>query len=219
MMLVKNEAGEIIERKDIQVKALLTILISQTLDFFSIGKTMSDTQVAMTIDMILEDYSTYKPDYFILCFKRARKGQYGIAFDRIDGQIIFEWLAKFDAEYTAEIEQERLLEHKRMQRDIYLTPQEIEKNNPVPMPDYIKEDYVKAIIKPVVVSEKPALTTEQLIVKGFRDDFDRICEANGSKGDLFIHFYGTPGKSMTFQEYLEYRFLLLEHPHYYNQRF
>lgn len=206
------------EYGEVKVKALLMIMIDKTLNFFSVGKTMSDTQLAMTIDMILEDYSVYKPDYFQLCFKRAMKGNYGTTYDRVDGQIIFEWLRKFDAEYTAEIENERINQQKRITKDVYLTPEEIERDKPIPMPEETKELLKTLFVKPLPVKEiiEPQ---EHKLLKSFRADFDKIIKDNDQNDTEFVHFHGTPGKSMNFREYLEYRVNLLEKPNFYKKRF
>ena len=63
--------------------------------FFNVGKMINDTQAAQTADLIIDEYYFLKPDDFKLCFTRAKKGYYGKVFDRIDGQVIFEWLNQY----------------------------------------------------------------------------------------------------------------------------
>lgn len=70
-------------------------ILNDLLDFFSIGKTIGAIQVAATADLIIEEYYFLKPDDFKLCFNRAKKGYYGKVYDRIDGQVIFEWLNRY----------------------------------------------------------------------------------------------------------------------------
>ena len=74
------------------LRAFMVKILNDILDFFSIGKTMGAVQVATTADLIIEEYYFLKPDDFKLCFNRAKKGYYGKVYDRIDGQVIFEWL-------------------------------------------------------------------------------------------------------------------------------
>ena len=50
---------------------------------------MSDTQVAMTVDLIIEEYPYMKTDDFKLCFKNAMKMKYGESYNRIDGQLLW----------------------------------------------------------------------------------------------------------------------------------
>lgn len=158
---MSNESGEI------KVKALLSILLIDTLDFFNLGNTMNDRQIAQTVDLILEDYSVYKIDYFSLCFKRAKKGFYGKQYNRIDGEIIFEWLRLFDVEYTNEIEKERIKEKKRIERDT-------EKIELAPMPDNVKELMNGLGKTQEIKSIHIERTPEQIIVDGFIKDFDQL---------------------------------------------
>jgi predicted RNA-binding protein Jag len=116
-------------------RALLVILLNDLVGFFNIGKTMSDVQIASTADLILEDFKLLKPDDFVLCFKRAKKGYYGKVYDRLDGQVIIEWLSQYECERNAEIEQFRAKEKRELEKG--LSNQNDEKA--IPMPDYVKE--------------------------------------------------------------------------------
>lgn len=84
--LINKEFGEQ------HLRAFMVKVLNDILDFFSIGRTMGAIQVATTADLIIEEYYFLKPDDFKLCFNRAKKGYYGKVYDRIDGQVIFEWL-------------------------------------------------------------------------------------------------------------------------------
>lgn len=81
-----------------QARAVLVILIADALEFFNVGNTMTDTQVAMTVDLIIEEYPYMKTDDFKLCFKNAMKMKYGESYNRIDGQIIMSWLRAYNKE-------------------------------------------------------------------------------------------------------------------------
>ena len=54
-----------------QARAVLVILIADALEFFNVGNPMSATQVATTVDLIIEEYPYMKTDDFKLCFKNA----------------------------------------------------------------------------------------------------------------------------------------------------
>ena len=56
---------------------------------------MSATQVATTVDLIIEEYPYMKTDDFKLCFKNAMKMKYGENYNRIDGSIIMGWLREY----------------------------------------------------------------------------------------------------------------------------
>ena len=84
-----------------QARAILVILIADALAFFNVVNTMSDTQVAMTVDLIIEEYPYMKTDDFKLCFKNAMKMKYGESYNRIDGQVIMGWLREYNKERCA----------------------------------------------------------------------------------------------------------------------
>lgn len=91
---IKNTTSEI------KLRALLYIAICEVCDFFNVGKNMSDTQIALTADLIIESYWYMKLEEIKYCFRRAMKREK--LFDRIDGNIILGWLKEYDTERTEE---------------------------------------------------------------------------------------------------------------------
>ena len=77
------------------MRAFMVKVLNDLLDFFNVGKNMGAIQVASTADLIIEEFYFLKPDDFKLCFNRAKKGYYGKVYDRIDGQVILEWLSTY----------------------------------------------------------------------------------------------------------------------------
>lgn len=65
---------------------------------------MGAVQMAQTADLIIDEYFFLKPDDFKLCFSNAKKGIYGKVYDRIDGQVIFEWLNAYNRDRALEAE-------------------------------------------------------------------------------------------------------------------
>lgn len=90
-----NKCGET------KARAAIVYLLADTLEFFNATETMSDIQVAMTVDLIIEEYPYMKTDDFKLCFKNAMKMKYGKIYNRIDGQIIMSWLRDYNKERCA----------------------------------------------------------------------------------------------------------------------
>lgn len=198
---------------ELKAKAILTNLIIETLDFFSVTNSMSDSQIAITVNLIMEDYSLYKPDFFILCFNNSKKGKYGKSYNRIDGQIIFEWIALCDADFTAEVEHQRINEKKRHERiDIGIpdpiTSKQIllsdEHNKPVPMPEYVKETIHKLSTKNILPPREIEVTEQQKLINSYVDDFNKIFDEqdDGKGGKKFIEF---DHRMMDVAEYIEYR--------------
>lgn len=91
---IKNEASET------DARALLYIAICEVCDFFNVGKNMNDTQIAVTVDLILESFWYLRLEEIKFCFRRAMKREK--LFDRLDGNIIIGWLRDYDAERTEE---------------------------------------------------------------------------------------------------------------------
>lgn len=102
---LKKELG------DMHTKAILTIIIDDLINFFSIGKSMGADQIAQTIQLIQEEYFMLKPEDFKLCFNNAKKGKYGKVYDRLDGQIILEWISKYQADRFSHSEQKSIQRH------------------------------------------------------------------------------------------------------------
>ncbi|QNL41381.1 hypothetical protein DW206_22780 [Bacteroides ovatus] len=73
---------------------------------------MSDIQVAMTVDLIMEEYPYFKMDDLKLCFKNAMKMKYGRIYNRIDGQVIMSWLREYNKERCAAADTQSWNEHK-----------------------------------------------------------------------------------------------------------
>ena len=89
-----------------QLKAALVFPIVDLLDFFNVPS-MSDRQIAQTINLIIETYPYLKMDDIVLCFKKVKKGSYDSAktnesyervYNRIDGRMIMDWLKRYDSE-------------------------------------------------------------------------------------------------------------------------
>lgn len=91
---IKNEASET------DARALLYIAVCEVCDFFNVGKNMNDTQIGVTVDLILELFWYFKLEEVKYCFRRAMAR--GKLFDRLDGNIIIGWLREYDAERTEE---------------------------------------------------------------------------------------------------------------------
>lgn len=82
------------------VRALLSIAICEVCDFFNVGKNMNDAQIALTVDLIIEQFWYFKLEEIKYCFRRAMMREK--LFDRLDGNIIIGWLREYDTERTEE---------------------------------------------------------------------------------------------------------------------
>ena len=74
----------------------MSIWFEGFVNFYSTNGTMDGIQILDTIALIREEYPHYKPEDFKLFFKMAKKGYFGQVFGRMDGEVIMNWLAKYD---------------------------------------------------------------------------------------------------------------------------
>lgn len=81
---------------DLKVKALLSIMIIDLLDFFSVGKSMGEQQIAYTVTLIQSDYYYFTVEDFKVFFDNCKRGKYGVIYGRIDGNVILGWLEHYD---------------------------------------------------------------------------------------------------------------------------
>lgn len=91
---------------------MVSYLLAEALEFFNVRETMNDRQVALTVDLILEEYPYLKTDDLKLCLRRAMKLCYGELYNRIDGQVILGWLRAYNRERCAEADRQSYNEHK-----------------------------------------------------------------------------------------------------------
>ena len=63
--------------------------------YFNLQQPMNAQQLALTAELMLEDYYYLRVDELQVCFRMAMKGEFGPVYNRIDGQIFFEWIRKF----------------------------------------------------------------------------------------------------------------------------
>lgn len=99
-------------------RAAVVLLLADALEFFNATETMSDIQVAMTVDLIMEEYPYFKMDDLKLCFKNAMKMKYGRIYNRIDGQVIMSWFRDYNKERCAAADNQSWNEHKAYKAEI-----------------------------------------------------------------------------------------------------
>jgi len=56
---------------------------------------MTPQQLMLTAELIMEEYYYLRVEEFRICFRMAMKGEYGPVYNRIDGQVFFEWIRKY----------------------------------------------------------------------------------------------------------------------------
>ena len=107
LVTVAMELGET------HARAIVVILLSEVVDFFNASNTMNDSQVAMTTDLIIEEYPYFKIDDLKLAFRNAMKGRYGEIYNRLDGSVIMRWLEQYNQERCTKADIASYNEHKK----------------------------------------------------------------------------------------------------------
>ena len=85
-------------RKDKNQQATVNIMVAMMdmcQQYFNLQQPMNAQQLALTAELMLEDYYYLRVDELQVCFRMAMKGEFGSVYNRIDGQIFFEWIRKF----------------------------------------------------------------------------------------------------------------------------
>ena len=80
----------------VKMIALMVKWINSFVNFYSSNGTMDAYQIGDTISLIREEYPHYTPMDFKLFFKMAKKGYFGQIYGRMDGEVIMQWLRKYD---------------------------------------------------------------------------------------------------------------------------
>jgi len=85
-------------RKNKNQQATVNIMVAMMdmcQQYFNLQQPMNAQQLALTAELMLEDYYYLRVDELQVCFRMAMKGEFGPVYNRIDGQIFFEWIRKF----------------------------------------------------------------------------------------------------------------------------
>lgn len=104
-----------IARYDNKLKAVYCCIIHITaaVDYFNVAGNMNARQIEEAATLLYGAYRTLTIDDIVLCFNRAKMGNYGKIFDRLDGSIILDWFRQYQAERNDEIEAAVIREHQQ----------------------------------------------------------------------------------------------------------
>lgn len=174
--------------------------ISEVSVFFNVGKNLTPQQINSTIDLILNDNDCLNLSFedYKVCFEFAKKGHYGKAYDRIDGQIIFEWIYQYSTDKTNEYLRIKDFNEKQAQNQ-KIEPSEVNKEGQLKVVEVMRQ-----ALKSVEVSkvEKPIRekTENEKLIQRFLTQFQKIAIKRGLDSDTkYIFMYGKP---ITCEEYL-----------------
>lgn len=94
------QLSELKRKSPNQIRAVLIKFIEGSLEFFSFKRTdMSQQQIVMIVDGIMNKYFYLTIEDVCLCFKKAREdSSYRRFYGRVDGSVFMDWFAKYDKE-------------------------------------------------------------------------------------------------------------------------
>ena len=113
---IKRECGEM------KLQALMVKWMNSFLRFYSVNGAMDAVQVADTINLIIETYPHYKQEDFKLFFNMAKKGMFGQIYGRMDGEVVMNWLAKYDIHRDTVAQTDSINEAARFKERSPVTP-------------------------------------------------------------------------------------------------
>jgi len=76
------------------LKAVKTLIVALS-ESLNLTHNLNESQVVEITFLIAERYYYLKLEELVLVFKKAKMGEYGKAYNRLDIQIIFEWIDKY----------------------------------------------------------------------------------------------------------------------------
>lgn len=100
---------------EVVVKAFLHDELQRLRFFFSVGRGLTDEAIEELCELIIEEYYFFNLSDVKLVFKKAKKGNFGKSYDRVDGQIILEWFSAYNELRLSA--SERFEEQKRKERE------------------------------------------------------------------------------------------------------
>jgi hypothetical protein len=99
--LIRTEGEENI------LKTVIALIIYNS-EYFLVRNKMSDGQAIQIASLFIEHYGTESLEDLMLCLKYAKINRYGTSYNRLDGQIIFQWFQQYLDEKYQEVEKQRL---------------------------------------------------------------------------------------------------------------
>lgn len=88
-------------------------------EFLNVGKKMNDLQTQETAVLIMQQYHAVTIADINLIFKRAKLGQWGQIYDRLDGQVILSWFEQYFRQRCNACADKSILEADKYKNDVH----------------------------------------------------------------------------------------------------
>lgn len=158
-----------------QVAIALDIQLTRLVANLNLKWNVNDVQIKTIVEDLLDKYPAESLEDFILCFKKARQGEYGELI-RLDGPIIFNWMSQYlDEKYKA-IEEDLM-----KQKDEYY-------KNVIPDESAIErlEEWKQSINKQDGFKSVPQLTEDEIIAEGQEKPKRKVHPYNESEAQIML---------------------------------
>lgn len=182
--LIKQEGEEDV------MKTIIALVVFNS-EYFLVSNKMSDNQAIQIASLFMENYQHETIEDFMMCLKNAKLNKYGTSYNRLDGQVIFQWFQKYLDEKYQEVERLKRLERdKRMEETTQAIGgvgisilEQIKKHQPEPQPEFIQPNSEQQHWENFNQVIKRA-TIEQLIE--LKEDYVKHREAGNTTVERYI---------------------------------
>lgn len=107
------------------VQSVLIIMIAGLQRSFNVGNPMSEYQIRECCDLIREQYNYLTPADLKVFTAGVKSGKYGTSYNRIDTQVVMEWLQKYVQERFEAAEYYQNKAHKQLRASEVLSEEQI----------------------------------------------------------------------------------------------
>ncbi len=90
-----SQLSTIKKQDEAQMLIAVKNLVLSVAESLNLTQTINETQTLEIVFLIAEKYWSLKLEELVLIFKKAKMGDYGKTFNRLDVQIVFEWIEAY----------------------------------------------------------------------------------------------------------------------------
>jgi len=105
------------------VAQVLDIHLTRLVAQFNLNNNIQDHQIKTIVEDLIEKYPAESVEDFILCFKMARQGSFGVVY-HLHSAVVFEWMSKYLEQKYETVEKN--LRAQKAQEATRATPKEVE---------------------------------------------------------------------------------------------
>lgn len=103
--------GQLERLNSSELEDSLILILNDLRLFFQVDSMISTDGLYMLVDLILSEYRGLTLEEIAICMAKAKKGEYGQLFNRLDGGIIMGWLKKYNDDRLERQKERNYAEH------------------------------------------------------------------------------------------------------------